>query len=153
MCRFKSAIVTKTGELYHNNFLDSHEDLIDLYGLNDNGIRDNFIRIEYYPIGTERLDDIKKYELHIDENEIPEWFDDTMKNKIERKLKTIIKGMIISDNKKIIVGKSVILTGDAVINKIQNCVVLAMYENSQVNVMYDNSQVNEMYENSQKPKQ
>ena len=36
MCKFYSAIVLKNGDLLHDVHLTSHEDIIDLYGLNDN---------------------------------------------------------------------------------------------------------------------
>ena len=145
MCKFKSAIVLKNGDILHNDFTDSHEDLIDLFGLVDNG-KEAFVRIEYTT--DKRKDVIEFYQLIVDEQSIPYWFKE-IKDSVEERMKTLVSGMIIKENQKIIVGRCVILSPGVIIDKVRHCIIQEMRENSHVNVMRENSQVNEMRENSQ----
>ncbi len=143
MCKFYSAIVSKNGELYHNPFTISHEEIIDSCELRDDP---NLIcRVEFYPKNEKDIFDYKKYQLHFDD-ERPDWFTDSVESDIIKKLKVIIKNMIITQNKKCIIGKSVLLK-DCTIQYIKNSVVYNM-ENSKVGVMGENSKVGEMWENS-----
>ena len=144
MCNFKSAVVTRNGKFLHNAFLDSHEDIIDLFNLHDNGI-DNFVRVEFIPRG--KFWEIDNYKFRIDENEVPSWWAKELEEKTVQNLRKIIKNMIISGERKILVGGKYILY-NAKINKIANCVIQTM-DNSQVNKMWSNSQVNKMFDNSQ----
>jgi hypothetical protein len=148
MCKFFSAIVTKNGDLYYNKFTHSHEDLIDLFNLREGLKADNFIRIEYYPENND-LSDLLSYQLHVDEQSIPEWFNDDLKEQIVNKLNFVLEKMIISnEEKKILIGDCYILK-DSTIKKIQNCIIFQMRGNSQVGVLRGNSQVGELRENSQ----
>ena len=144
MCNFKSAVVTRNGKFLHNAFLDSHEDIVDLFNLHDNGI-DNFVRVEFIPRG--KFWEIDNYKFRIDENEVPSWWAKELEEKTVQNLRKIIKNMIISGERKILVGGKYILY-NAKINKIANCVIQTM-DNSQVNKMWSNSQVNKMWGNSQ----
>ncbi len=144
MCKFYSAIVSKNGELYHNPFSTSHEEIIDSCDLRDDPAL--ICRVEFYPKDEKDVFDYKKYQLHFDQ-EKPEWITDQMESDIIKKLKVIIKNMIITQDKKYLIGKCVILK-DCKIGSIKNSVVYNMI-NSQVNEMWENSQVNEMWENSQ----
>ena len=144
MCNFKSAIVLKNGDLLHNDFADSHEDLIDLFNLKDDG-KDNFVRVEFTT--TERKDIIENYKLNIDETSVPEWFEE-FRERITDQLRDIVNNMIIREDHKIIIGRCIILAPGVTIDKIQHCVILEMRENSTVNTMRENSTVNTMRENS-----
>ena len=148
MCKFKSAIVLKNGDVLHNQWVDSHEELITLNNLNDNG-RGDFVRIEYIP-QDRMLHEFSKYKLVVDENETPEWFE-KHREKVENKMKAIIKNMIISEHTDLIVGRRVIVKPGVNIHTIRFCVI-EMLENSQVNRMWENSQVNRMLGNSRSPK-
>lgn len=90
MCNFLSALVTRQGEVKYNLYTDSHEDLIELYGLRDNSMMGQFVRVEYRPKNSNDLADVTKYKLYVDEEETPEWFED-YRQKVEKKLKHIIK--------------------------------------------------------------
>ena len=166
MCKFKSAIVLLNGDIIHNPFTDSHEDLIELAGLIDNG-KGNFVRVEFCP--TERYDNLEKYVFKVDQLDVPEWFGE-VEESVKERMTEIIRSMIVKEDQKIIIGRSVILSGDVKINKIRHCIIQEMYGNSQVKEMdgnsqvtrmdgnsqvkemYGNSQVTRMYGNSQKPK-
>ena len=101
MCKFYSAIVTKNGNLYHKTSIISHEYIIDLYNLNDMSLHDNLCRVEFYPDNYEDMDKPDKYNLHIDENYIPEWFEEYRDGVISR-LKDIITNMIVKVDTKIL---------------------------------------------------
>ena len=97
MCRFKSAIILKNGDVLHSNWTDSHEKIISIFELKDDNIN-NFCRIEFVP--TERkFTDINSYILKIDQ-EKPDWWNDLIKDKIERKLRKIVSGYILNTNKE-----------------------------------------------------
>jgi hypothetical protein len=144
MCNFKSAIVLRNGDLLHNPFLDSHEDLIELFNLRDNGL-DHFVRVEYTT--SERKDIIENYKLNIDETSVPEWFEE-FRERITDQLKCIVNNMIIREDRKFIIDECIILAPGVTIDKIQHCVILEMRENSTVNTMRENSTVNTMLGNS-----
>src|SRR5208283_2438608 len=95
MCKFFSAVVTKNGEVYYNKFTTSHEDLIDLNNLKEGNNYNNFIKLEYYPDND--LSDLSSYELHVDEDSIPDWFNDNFKENVINKLNAVIKSMILID--------------------------------------------------------
>ncbi|MDD5353314.1 MAG: hypothetical protein PHS93_09160, partial [Candidatus Omnitrophica bacterium] len=135
----------RNGDILHNDFADSHEDLIEIFGLVDNG-KQNFVRIEYATNGK-RLDKIENYQLKVDENSTPEWFEE-IRGSITEQMKTIVSNMIISENVKIIIGRAVILTGNAIVNKIRHCIIHVMLDSSNVGVMLDSSNVGEMLDSS-----
>ena len=146
MCKFYSAVVSKTGELYHNSFTTSHEDIIAIHQLREGKNGDNICRIEFYPDKDEDKYDYKKYNLYFNDNR-PDWFDDELKEKTIRRLRVIIKRMIITEDAEMIVGRAVIMK-DCKINLVKNVLIYEM-SNSRVGVMYGSSQVGEMYDSSQ----
>ena len=113
MCQFMSGIGMKNGDLHTSIYTDSHEDIIEDLGLNNNG--NQFQRLEYLPQGD--LWDYKKYELEID-GAREEWVTDELLEKWERKFITRLKKMIIDSDKNILLGGKYILKGDIVINKL-----------------------------------
>ena len=124
MCNFLSAIVTRQGEIFCNPLLDSHEDLIDLFQLKDNRM-DHFVRVEFSPVEKINLDKIEKYIFRVDEESTPKWFDEELKDKTICKLKDILKKIIITENRKILVDGAYILSG-CKIEKITECRVVAL---------------------------
>ena len=134
----------KNGDVLHNEFIDSHEDIITINGLKDNKT-ESFVRVEYLPTGE--LWEIGKYKLSVDEPQTPEWFD-KVKDKAERKLKAIINRMIISVDTPMVVGRRIIVKPGVKILSIRQTVIDVLYKDSRVNVMRGNSQVNVMRENS-----
>jgi len=143
MCKFYSAVISKNGELYHNQFTTSHEDIVSAYNLRDNGM---ICRVEFYPDDDKDIFSPSKYKLHLDDKK-PLWWTEEISEKTERSLLTVIKRMIITEDQDLVLGKCVLLNGCKVSN-IKNSIVYYM-ENSHVNVMLGNSQVNEMWGNSQ----
>src|SRR5690606_13368586 len=85
MSEFLLAIVLKTGEVLCNPLTDSYTVLIDHYGQaypvlhQDNADRANFIRVEFTPPSCDAIDKPELYQLRVDENFTPGWFDDEMR--------------------------------------------------------------------------
>ena len=146
MCKFYSAIVMKNGDILHDVHLSSHEDIIDLFNLKDDSIRDNFIRVEYTPDETSDLPYIEKYKLRVDEGSIPDWFEEH-KEYVEQRLRDIVTKRIITSDQKFLTG-GLYVVKDCHIDRMK-CAVVVYMQNSQVNVMWGNSQVNVMRGNSQ----
>ena len=109
MCNFLSAVVSRTGEVYCNPLIDSHEDIIDYFDIRDTGMQ-HIVRVEFSPKEKKDLIDIEKYELRVDELSTPEWFNEYKESAIE-KLKLVAKNCIIKENKKIVMGACIIGDG------------------------------------------
>ena len=156
MCKFYSAIVMKNGDLKYSPFTTSHEDIVDLFNLKDNG-KEAFVRVEFSPKNEDDLHLIDKYELELDGTECPEWYNQDLKDKTFGKLKSIVKRFIlVKDKRKLLLGGIYILYDceieimkNAIVYNMKSSQVNSMRENSQVNYMRENSQVNYMRENSQ----
>ncbi|MCU0414194.1 MAG: hypothetical protein MUE91_07325 [Ignavibacteriaceae bacterium] len=139
MCRFFSVIVSKNGEIYHNDFTDSHEDLIDIYNLHgDDKIQSKWVRIEFVP---QNPCDLETYKLNIDD-EKPAWWNDTFETKIIKKLKAILKPKILTEGVfKILCGGMYILGGNAKINKVVNCNVQSVSGSAQIESVSGSAQI------------
>jgi hypothetical protein len=145
----------RNGDVLHNPNLMSHEDIINFYDINDSQVNcDKFVRVEYRPQDDSNLPDIDKYGLVVDEDNAPDWFGE-YKEKVEAKLKNIVKRRIINSDRKVLTG-GLYVVKDCVIDKLicaqviyLNGTVGEMCENSQVGEMRENSQVGKMWENSQ----
>jgi hypothetical protein len=167
MCKFKSAIVTKTGEIYHSSFTDSHEDLVKIYNIRD-GITEfmaqNLVRIEFTPPNDLSLiSNLKEWSLIVDEDNTPDWFDN---GAVRTKMENVISRMILKDQKiKMICGEAKILTNSSVdeilysnitlsvnsnIEKVlENSNIGALRGNSSIGALRGNSRIGELRENSQ----
>jgi hypothetical protein len=146
MCNFKSAIITKSGDILHNPFTDSHEDLVKLFHLNDTACRgeSRFVRVEYSPKSIADYGDVDKYVLKVDEERTPKWFDKNLSDRAKSSLRLIVEGMIISGPCEILCGGAYILTTKARVEVVKNCLVHVMLESSNVGEMRESSNVGEM---------
>ena len=106
MCQFKSGLWTKNGLAWSLD-TDSHEELIKEKGFKDDGVKTQFVRVEYIP---EKFEDFlkqrkkyKNWKVRIDQDILPEWFQgETDTKAIEKAFKGIIGEVI---DKRFIVGK------------------------------------------------
>jgi len=123
MCQFKSAIVLRNGDVQWSPFTDSHEDLINIAGLADTELgRRQFVRVEYK---SHDVTDIEKYKLVIDQDEVPDWFDEKMRERTSDFLRGIVERMIISTGThKILIGGQYIVCGDARVKSIKTANVV-----------------------------
>ena len=144
MCQFKSAIVTAKGDLLSSPWTDSHEDLVRIFKLNDKpSVRNEprFARVEFRPDEMKDLDEPKKYQLHIDEERTPSWFDAPMQLRIAERLRTQIATMIISGDVEILVGGEFILTKGAKVACVKTCRVLAMLGDASIRNVGDSASI------------
>ena len=134
MCQYKSAIVVlKTGgfDLLHHANVDSHEDLVALFGLNDTPTKSGgprFARVEYCPPDgsvPKVLADIETYRLIVDEPRRPDWFSDEMFEQVEKRLRGICAaGILKSDTAALAGGPWIIPEGVTVGRVLEHAVVL-----------------------------
>ena len=156
MCKFYSAIVLKNGDILHNPWTISHQDLIEEFNINDdNAFLKRFVKIEFYPDDNNEIDDPLKYNIHVDESEIPEWFKE-IEDRVKENMIEIIRRMIIKNQTlKILTGKCIILSNSS-INKMLNvnCYFMKssnveeMRESSKIGEMWGSSNVGEMWGSS-----
>jgi hypothetical protein len=158
MCNFLSAIVTKDGTLLCNPLEDSHEKLIDYFGLNEADKKNNFIqkfvRIEFTPQNNDYFN-IDSYVLKVDEDNKPDWFNE-FEERITDELKEKIRNMIVKRAKsKALLGGTYLVTDSEIkwiaharIIRLCNSTVEKMYDNSTVETMWGNSTVEKMWGNS-----
>ncbi|MDD1444396.1 hypothetical protein MEO93_29480 [Dolichospermum sp. ST_sed3] len=95
MENFYIVLICKNGDVIHNTFATSHDDLIDKYTINKISNTD-FFRAKFKPKDSHSLTNVDDYKLIIKETYIPEWFTNEFKEIIISKLKDIITSMIVS---------------------------------------------------------
>ena len=114
MCNFKSAIVSRSGVVYHHPLVDGHNDLIDLFGLHDE-ISPQFTPVEFLP-GNDMLD-LDKYSFIFDKKQ-PSWADDDWIELATTKLRNIVKTMIVDKDTKILVGGTYLIAPNIKVGKV-----------------------------------
>ena len=117
MCRFKSCIVFRNGDVFHHPGTDSHEDLKRFKGLKDNKqFLRNWVPAEYAPENIEDSDNIRKYHL-IPDREAPDWWNE-IKDIAEKKLKAIVSKVIIKKDTDIIISGDVVIAPGVTVKKL-----------------------------------
>ena len=119
MCQFLSAIVSRTGDVYCNPLIDSHEDIIDYFNIRDNQMQ-NIVRVEFRPDDKKDYINVEKYNLVVDEPTTPEWFAEYKDNVLEH-LTRIIKNITITEDKKILCGGAFIIGDNIKVGKLIGC--------------------------------
>ncbi len=143
ICIWASALVTKTGDVLHNFWTDSHEDLIAIFGMKDDG-KARFCRIEFSPADPSKAHLLETYALKIDETDIPIWFDDDMRTSVIEKMTALIKRCIRGGAIKMLCGDVYILSPDAAVNAVKNARIVSMSGSSNVVSMSGSSKVGSM---------
>ena len=138
MCEFKSAIVTRQGKVLHHHASQSHEDLIEFFQLRDNGT--NFVRVEFVPKGRAYAT-LDAYELKLDETEAPPWWDEKLIKSTTKSLRLVIKNMIVTEERNILLGGYWIFGDGGIVGKVVNGTIMYMLDSSQVGEMWDSSRV------------
>jgi len=119
MCNFLSAVVSRTGAIYCNPLMDSHEDIIEYFNLRDGGMG-HIVRVEFSPEKREDLIDSTKYLLKVDEQETPEWFEEHRENVLSHLLQ-IIKNITITEDRKILLGGAFVIGNNVKVGKLIGC--------------------------------
>lgn len=161
MCKFKSAIILKDRVYIPDT--DSHTDMLEQLKIKDDYLnaQKTFVRAELYPDDEDFFSDIEKWTFKVDQDILPDWFDETVdrprmaeavKEWAKNRIYIGIDGLELKDGANYMLKDctNVILHGSSKVNGMyDNSKVNSMYDNSEVNRMYDNSRVNGMYGNSE----
>ena len=146
MCRYKSAIVLRNGDLVHSDATDSHTDLLDMAGISDTSMSPNFVRVEFT---SNYLADIDTYKLRMDQDWLPDWWTPEAAEDATRKLRRICERAIVAEARKCLVGGAWVLRDGANVERIVSARVIEMWDSSRVGTMWDSSQVGTMWDSSQ----
>jgi hypothetical protein len=90
MCKFWSAIISRSGKVYHLGEIVSHEKIIEQYKLKD-GLMQNIARVEIPLLNGFELKPKEKRKLVIDEEEKPNWFTEKHEKNCFKELNAFMK--------------------------------------------------------------
>ena len=145
MCRYKSAIVLRNGDLIHAAETDSHTDLLDMAGISDTSMSPDFVRVEYT---SDKLAEIDTYKLRVGQDWLPTWWNEDAASEATRKLRRICERAIVSEARKCLIGGVWILRGAAVVERTVSARIVEMWGSSQVGTMLESSRVGTMWGSS-----
>ena len=157
MCQLKSGIILKNRVFVPE--YDSHTEMLEELGIKDDylGASKTFVRVELSPTDGDVFSDIDTWELRVDQDIIPEWYDEnTYKPQVVEAVKAWAKDHIHIgiDNLKISVGrnhyikdcKDVEIRGSATVKNIcGNATVEYIYDSATVKYIYGNATVEYIY--------
>ncbi len=126
MCDFLSGIVLKNGYLITSDYTDLHGLIAEDAGLKERRVPLDmgWVNVEYT---SDNLLDINTYELKVDESDVPDWFDDSMREKITKKMHRLAKKCILIDGEiPILLGGKWIIGGEVKIQKAVNSLIVQM---------------------------
>ena len=146
MCQFISAIVKRNGDVFcQPEYTDSHEDLLDSLGLQDNG-NEGFVRIEFIP--GEKIDDPKTWNLKLDETNPPDWWTPDLSERVRDYMISLVGRHIVRESRNILLGGWWILTDGAEVTRVNGARIYAMLGSSSVTMMRGSSSVMMMRDSS-----
>ena len=151
MCMLKSGIVLKN-KIFVPEY-DSHTRMLVELGIEDDYLNASktFVRVELSPIDGNVFSDIDTWELSVDQDITPEWYDeDTYKPQVVEAVKKWAKDHIHIDvdNLEIGAGKGHYIKGCKNVIICGNATVEYIYDNATVKNIYDNATVKNIYGNA-----
>ena len=173
MCRFKSGIILKNKVVVAPGENDSHSDLLESLGINDDyfGATNVFVRAELVPVNNEwwidPAEEPDKWRFVVDQDMRPEWFDESKHEKafreavcdwwkehvlVDQKLEELSSGyyrLKRCEVKRLLNDVKVLLGSSQVGEMRGSSQVGVMLGSSQVGEMWDSSQVGVMLDSSQ----
>lgn len=77
MCQFKSGIILKNRVVLTPEGNESHSDLLDSLGIEDNHINASktFVRAELIPKNDDKMADVKEWRYKVDQDIVPDWYE------------------------------------------------------------------------------
>ena len=138
MCTYKSAIVLhdekcKGGfRVLLSPWTESHSELITIHQLKDKFHRLSFARVEFSPDKLENAHLVGKYKLRLDEERMPEWWSDDVREGVTEHLSSYVKSIIVNDERELLIGGQFILGPRARINTIKEAIVNVMLDGGTV---------------------
>ena len=155
MCRFKSGIILKNKVVVAPGENDSHSDLLESLGINDDyfGATNVFVRAELVPVNGEwwidPAEEPDKWRFIVDQDMRPEWFDESKQEKVFREaVCDWWKEHVLVDQKLEELSSGYYRLKRCEVKKLLNDVKVLL-ESSQVGKMWESSQVGEMRGSSQ----
>ena len=114
MCNFLSAIFTATGKLICEPvYTDSHSELLDFARINERDTTapvQQFVRLELLPPNdSEKWLALENWTEHVDEHEVPSWFDKAARFDAFARMREIISDAITDGDGRLTFGKLLIL--------------------------------------------
>jgi hypothetical protein len=104
MCYYKAMIVTPTKVLFLPNN-EKHEDIITRFELDDKKSPPDFVRVEYKPFGANFMTDIRDWKFKIDQDTLPDWYnEEEVKIACTKIIEDIIKTGITEINSSLYLG-------------------------------------------------
>lgn len=162
MCRFRSGILLKDRAVIARKDNDSHQDMLEELNISDtyeNAAR-VFVRAELIPEKEEWWTDPDGWEFVIDQDIVPDWFEEDREGHISRfraAVKEWWSGHVLVDKKIDTLRTGYYMLKDCEVEKLcgdamvllKNSKVGEMQDSSKVGVMSGSSKVGEMYDSSQ----
>jgi hypothetical protein len=164
MCRFKSGIILKNKVVVAPGENDSHSDLLESLGINDDyfGATNVFVRAELVPVNNEwwidPAEEPDKWRFVVDQDMRPEWFDESEHEKIFREAVCVWwKEHVLVDQKLEKLSSGYYRLKRCEVKKLLNDVKVLLDSSrvgemrgiSRVGEMRGSSQVGEMWDSSQ----
>lgn len=77
MCNFKSGIILKSKVVLTPEGNESHSDLLESLGIEDNHINvsKTFVRAELIPKNDDKMEDVKEWRYKVDQDILPDWYE------------------------------------------------------------------------------
>lgn len=77
MCNFKSGIILKNKVVLAPEGNESHSDLLESLGIEDNhmGASKTFVRAELIPKNDDKMTDVKEWRYKVDQDIVPDWYE------------------------------------------------------------------------------
>jgi len=123
MCNAFSFLVFSNEDIFFVPGVDSHEDQISLKGINENGFSVQFARCEYVPRNG-NFSDLDTYEFILDEDRTPDWWTEEIQERTISRIRERIRGMIISEDRKVLGPGFWILSGSPTIGRLlDGCII------------------------------
>ena len=77
MCKFKSGIILKSKVVLAPEGNESHSDLLESLGIEDNYMNASktFVRVELIPKNNNKMSDVKEWRYKVDQDIVPKWYE------------------------------------------------------------------------------
>lgn len=95
MCRFKSAIIFKNRVVLAPTYNDSHSDMLERLGVEDNTLNATkmFVRAELIPPHNNKAEKVSEWKFYVDQDITPDWFDED-RSKYEEEMREAVQAWV-----------------------------------------------------------
>jgi hypothetical protein len=147
MCQFKSGVVMKNGDVKWLLDADSHETILKHFNIKDDGVRDNFVRVEMIPISLPLGEavyklNLKTWHLKVDQDNVPDWWKATEKHAATKML-AVLKESV--KKRCLLKGKSIEEIKDGQVWILVAGKVNYVHDSATINSVYGSATINSVY--------